>query len=199
VGEGPRAPTWPQRRRRLAQRLRREEDGVSLIELIVTMSMALTILATLLGLWSSAASDETVNAARYQSIDDASRSLERMTREVREATSVVLASSSVLNLRVWKRGLTAASTSVSHDITYDCSDAGSRPGTYACRRTDVTAAGGPALVIDGLASPAVFTTTADEPELKIELSVVVARQTHPIVLRSGASPRNCTGALSSCT
>jgi type II secretory pathway pseudopilin PulG len=198
VGEGPRARTSPQRRR-LTQRLRREEDGVSLIELIVTMSMALTILAALLGLWSSAASDETVNAARYQSIDDASRSLERMTREVREAISVVPASSSVVSLRVWKRGLTAASTSVPHDITYDCSGAGSRPSTYACRRTDVTAAGGSALVIDGLASPAVFATTAGEPELKIELSLVVASQANPIVVRGGASPRNCTGALSSCT
>lgn len=173
---------------------------MSLIELVVTMSMALTILAALLGLWSSAASDETVNAARYQnqSIDDASRSLERMTREVREAISVVPASTSVVNLRVWKRGLTAASTSVPHDITYDCSGAGSRPSTYACRRTDVTAASGPALVIDGLASPSVFTTTAGQPALKIELAVVVASQSHPIVLRSGASPRNCPGALS-CT
>jgi type II secretory pathway pseudopilin PulG len=199
VGNGPRARTPAHRCRRLAQRLRREEDGVSLIELVVTMSMALTILAALLGLWSSAASDETVNAARYQSIDDASRSLERMTREVREAISVVPASSSVVNLRVWKRGLTAASTSVPHDITYDCSGAGSRPSTYACRRTDVTAASGPALVIDGLASRSVFTTMAGQPALKIELSVVVASQSHPIVLRSGASPRNCPGALSSCT
>lgn len=172
---------------------------MSLIELIVTMSMALTILAALLGLWSSAARDETVNAARYQSIDDASRSLERMTREVREATSVVPASASVVDLRVWKRGLAAASTSVPHDIRYDCSGAGSSPSTYACRRTDLTAADGPALVIDDLASPSVFTSTADQPELKIELAVLVGSQTHPIVLRSGASPRNCAGALSTCT
>lgn len=171
---------------------------MSLIELIVTMSMALTILAALLGLWSSAASDETVNAARYQSIDDASRSLDRMTREVREAITVVPASSSVVSLRLWRRGLTAASTSVPHDITYDCSGAGSRASTYACRRTDVTTASEPALVIDGLASPAVFTNTAGQAALKIQLSVVVASQAHPIVLRSGASPRNCTGALSSC-
>ncbi|MDX6718603.1 MAG: hypothetical protein QOJ63_857 [Solirubrobacteraceae bacterium] len=172
---------------------------MSLIELVVTMSMALTMLAALLGLWSSAASDETVNAARYQTIDDASRSLERMTREVREAISVVPASTSVVNLKVWKRGLTAASASLTHDISYDCSGAGSRPSTYACRRNDTTAGSGPRLVIDGLASPAVFSNLAGEPALKIALAVVVANQGRPIVLRSGASPRNCHGALSSCT
>lgn len=169
---------------------------MSLIELIVTMSMALVILAALLVLWSSAARNETVNAARYESIDDASRTLERMTREVREATAVT-PTPSVLTLSVWKRGLAATDASALHQITYDCSRAGSRAGTFACTRKDLMT-GAEETVVDALSSSSVFSAVAGQPNLEISLSMVVSNQDNPIVVSGGASPRNCTGALSSC-
>jgi len=196
VSDDPRTRTSRSPRGWLARRLRAQEDGFSLIEMIVTMSMSLVILAALLVLWSSTARNETVNAARYESIDDASRTLERMTREVREATTVSQTASKV-TLTVLKRGLAVTDVSAPHAIEYDCSGAGSRAGTFACTRTDHTT-GATAIVLDALTTSSVFSNVAGQPNLKISLSLVVSNQDNPIVVSGGASPRNCTGALSSC-
>lgn len=198
MNDDPRARRQPLSPPRLLRRLRAGEGGQSLIEMIVTMSIALTILAALLMLWTSAASDETVNAARYESIDDASRSLERMTREVRESVTVTPTSASVLNLKLWKRGLAAADTSALHQVEYDCARAGAVAGTFQCQRTDLTT-GATELVLDGLSTSSVFSNAAGAPNLQIRLSLRVTSQNNPIVVSGGASPRNCTGALTSCS
>lgn len=183
--------------RGVALRLR-SEDGFTLVELLTVLTMSGLILGALLALWSGAASRETANAARFQSLDDARNGLERLTREVREAVAVTGVTGSVVHLKVWKRDLAGATPSVLHEIVYDCSAAGSKAGTFACQRTDVTAGTAPTQLLDGISSSSVFETTAGQPELQFEFKVAVPKATNPIVLRGAASPRNCEGALSTC-
>ncbi len=177
----------------------RSEDGFTLIELLVTMTVSLTILAAVLSVWSGAAANEKRNAERYDSLDVARTALERMTREVREAVAVTGVTDRAVTLKLWKRDLAGASPSALHVITYDCGAAGAVASSYRCVRTDTTAATPGATVIDRLSSPSVFTTTGGQPNLELRVSVLVSGAPNPIVLHSGASPRNCTGALSGCT
>jgi prepilin-type N-terminal cleavage/methylation domain-containing protein len=177
----------------------RSDDGFSLIELLVTMGVSLAILTAVLALWSGASANEQRNAERFDSVDAARNGLERMTRDVREATAVTGISDRLVTLKLWTRDLAGATPSVLHTITYNCGAGGSVASTYRCLRTD-TSAGSPAVtVVDQLTSPSVFTTVAGQPNLQIRLSVLVADATFPVVMHSGASPRNCIGALSGCT
>jgi type IV pilus assembly protein PilW len=177
----------------------RSEDGFSLIELLVAMTVALVILTAVLTLWSGAAVNERHNADRFDSVDATRNGLERMTRDVREATSVTGVSDRLLTLKLWTRDLAGAGASALHTITYNCGLVGSVASSYRCQRTDTTAGSPAVTVVDRLTSPSVFTTVAGQPNLQISLSVIVREATYPVVMHSGASPRNCIGALSACT
>ncbi len=176
----------------------RSQDGWTLIELLVTMTVSLTILAAVLSVWSGAAANEQRNADRFHSLDTARTALERMTRDVREAVAVTGITDRAVTLKLWTRDHAAATPSALHVVTYDCGLAGGVSSSYRCVRTDTTAGTPGETVIDRLSSPSVFTATAGAPDLGLRLSVLIAGATNPVVLHSGASPRNCTGALSSC-
>jgi Tfp pilus assembly protein PilW len=175
------------------------DGGWTLVELLVTMVMGLVILGALLSVWPVAASDQQRSEARYESIDGARIALERMTRDVRESVAVTGVTASAVHLKLWTRDLPGAGASVLHDVVYDCAAAGSLAGTFACNRSDVTAGTPAVTMVNRLSSSAVFTSTAGQPDLSVNLSVIVAKAVNPVVIRGGASPRNCTGALSACT
>jgi prepilin-type N-terminal cleavage/methylation domain-containing protein len=175
------------------------DAGFSLIELLVAMGVGLVILGGVLSLWSGAAANEGRNAERFDTVDATRNGLERMTRDVREATAVTGVTDRLVTLKLWTRDLAGATPSALHTITYNCGVAGSVASSYRCVRTDTTAGTPAVTVVDRLTSPSVFTTVAGQPNLQMKLSVLVSDATYPVVMHSGASPRNCTGALSACT
>jgi len=177
----------------------RSQDGWTLVELLVTITVSLVILAGVLSLWTGAAANEEHNAQRFKTLDEARTALERMTRDVREAVAVTGVTSQVVTLKLWTRDLAGATPSALHVVAYDCGVPGTIASTYRCVRTDTTASAPAETVIDRLTSPSVFTTTAGKPNLELRLSALIVGASNPIVLHSGASPRNCTGALSACT
>ncbi|MGH2840830.1 MAG: PilW family protein [Solirubrobacteraceae bacterium] len=177
----------------------RSEHGYTLVELLVTMTVSLTILIAVLSLWSGATANEQRNAERADSIEAARTGMERMTRDVREAVAVTGVTDRLMTLKLWTRDLAGASPSALHIVTYNCGVAGSATSSYRCVRTDTTAGTASKTIIDRLTSPSVFTTTAGQPNLELHVSVLVNGAPNPIVMHSGASPRNCTGALSACT
>jgi prepilin-type N-terminal cleavage/methylation domain-containing protein len=171
------------------------EDGWTLIELLVTMVVSLVILAGVLSVWAGAAANENHNAQRYETLDVARTALERMTRDVREAVSVTGITDRLVSLKLWTRDLAGASPSSLHVVTYNCGLSGVVAASYKCVRTDVTAGTLGKTVVDRLSSPSVFTATAGQPNLQLRLSVLIKGAVNPVVLHSGASPRNCVGAL----
>ena len=164
----------------------RSEAGFTLVELLVTMTVALLMLAAILGLWTQAAGHERRNAARHDSLDRAATALERMTREVRQAAVLTLVSDRVLELRTYAV-TPGAATGELRDLRYDCGVPGTEAGTNACRRTDL-GGGDPATVLDGLASPSVFHEAGNGVQIRLAVDVADAR--NPIVIHGGASPRN---------
>lgn len=175
------------------------EDGWTLLELLAAMTVGLVVLAAVLSVWTGAAANERRNAERNDSIEEARNGLERMTRDVRESVAVTGLTDRLVSLKLWTRDLAGTSPSELHVVTYDCGVAGSVASSYRCVRTDTTAGTGPRTVVDRLSSPSVFEPAAGQPQLGLKLSVIVAPGRTPVVMRSGASPRNCSGPLETCT
>lgn len=182
-----------------AARQLRAEEGWTLVELMTVILVSGVVMAALLTLWTGAARREANNAVRFESLDDASRVMERITREVRGAVAVTGVTASAATIKLWTRDALGTAPSVLRTIAYDCAGAGTRAGTFACMRQDTTAGTAAVRVLDGLTSASVFQTTAGQPDLRLSFSMWVPRSAHPIVVQGGASPRNCSGALSSCT
>jgi prepilin-type N-terminal cleavage/methylation domain-containing protein len=78
--------------RRLLARLRREEGGYSLIELLVSMSILGSVMASVSALLVSATNSEMDMNRRFQAQTDARLGLDRVRREVHCAQSVAVTS-----------------------------------------------------------------------------------------------------------
>jgi prepilin-type N-terminal cleavage/methylation domain-containing protein len=141
----------------------RREDGFTLVELLVATSIFLILVGAVGALLVSSKNVTAQDQERTHAIRDAQVGVYRMTRELRQAYSLVQTTSHKIEVHVWEGG-------ADHDVTYDCTGTSSAgPPLGQCVRFESTASGQtPATtVVDRLVNgpgsgrPPVFTYTAD--------------------------------------
>ena len=145
-------------RARVNARLRRQE-GVTLIELLVATGIFLILLGAVLALLSASNKVAAQDQERTHAIRDTQVGVYRMTRELRQAYSIVQNTPHKMEVHVWVAG-------ADHDVTYDCTGTSSAgPPLGQCVRFETTASGQtpPTTVVDRLVNapssgrPPVFT------------------------------------------
>jgi prepilin-type N-terminal cleavage/methylation domain-containing protein len=150
-------------RRFLSARVRRDEAGFTLVELLVAMGLLLVILGAVLALLDTGNNIAVRDQERTHAIRDAQVGLYTMTKELRQAYSIVSSSPYLIEVHVWKNG-------ADHDVTYDCTGTSSAgPPLGQCVRYETTGGGQGAasIVVDrllnnpGSGRPPVFTYTSN--------------------------------------
>jgi prepilin-type N-terminal cleavage/methylation domain-containing protein len=182
----------------LITRLRRDQRGFTLVELLVAMPLALLLVFAALNLYRVAANGQSATGNRSEAVQSARSALERMTRELRQVgppvgvslSPVRFTSSQVMDYTTWTRP--AGGTSVQRNVRYDCSEG-------RCMRSEGPvggALGTPALVVDGVQNLDVFDPRPDVlyPDyVAIKLNVRVKGQSRPITVTDGVALRNAGG------
>jgi type II secretory pathway pseudopilin PulG len=136
----------PSPRHPALRRVRSEESGWTLIELLISSVLLIVILGAVLALLDSANKLAPQDNERALDIREAQTGVYRMTRELRQTYSLVSTTGYKIEAHVWENG-------ADHDVTYDCTGSSSAgPNLGQCVRFEITAGvQGPATtVIDRL-------------------------------------------------
>ena len=106
---------------RRQRRLIQGQGGSTLIELLVAMPIAIVLLGLVVQSLGQAGHDQQDIERRTEMLTDAQIGLERMTRELRQATWVYFRSSSVVDINVRGARRAPARDGVYRLVRYDCS------------------------------------------------------------------------------
>ena len=178
----------PRQKEGLSRRLR-SERGVGLIELLTVLPMVAVVLMGIYALYNVGAKSQQETNNRVRSLIQQQNGLERISREMRQATSVTPVSSQILDAVTWVRP-TAGTASVQRRVRYDCSS-----GT--CNRWEGPAGGaldtGPVPVITDVQNADVFSlepNSVDPTYVVTRVEVDVKDANNPITLDGGFALRN---------
>jgi Tfp pilus assembly protein PilW len=176
----------------------REQRGLLLIELVLAAGLSLVIFSGAVTFFVVASNQTTVTNERVEAYDRLRDGYERFQRDVRQALRVtspqVGPDVGVVDVQMWVGP--DGSAAARHTIRWDCSGAGSLPATRRCTRENVTAGTGAKELVDHLADVKPFTLVpavapATLPGLEVTFTRRMADATHPMVLHSTVTPRNC--------
>lgn len=178
----------PSDKKGLSRRLRCER-GVGLIELLTVLPMLAVVLLGIYALYNVGAKSQQETNNRVRSLIQQQNGLERITREMRQATSVTPVSSQILDAVTWVRPA-AGTASVQRRVRYDCSS-----GT--CNRWEGPSGGsldtGPVPVITDVQNADVFSlepNSVDPTYVVTRVEVRVKDANNPITLDGGFALRN---------
>jgi competence protein ComGC len=120
----------------------REESGWTLIELLVSSALLIVILSAILALLDTANKVVPQDQERAADIREAQVGLYQMTREMRQAYSLVQSSPYLLEAHVYESG-------ADHDVVYDCTgNSSAGPTLGQCVRYESSGGvGGPRTVV----------------------------------------------------
>jgi len=188
--------------KRILSRLRAGEDGVTLVELLVSSMMGVVVMGAVAMLVISAVKDQPRISKQAQNITTARWVLERMTREIRGGialdTSPERLKPNTVSFKAYVRrttcggstALAANTPPITCQVTYTCTTSScsrteSSPGTY----TGVTRQ-----IFSGINSNQVFSwTPSGKPTyLKVTLRLPNPSGTGALTVSNGASLRNAT-------
>jgi Tfp pilus assembly protein PilW len=202
-------------RARLQSRLGRLDDeaGMTLIELLVAMIMGVIVVGGATTMLISAVRAQPQQQEQAQSISTARFELERMTREIRNGTSVTVASANSVSFVARVRRTTCGGTvatsastpSIQCQIIYSCT-------TTSCTRVEravgSTSGGAPTTIVTDIDSSSVFcfvpSANADPTEcaaakggtaptyIGLTLSIPNPRGSGHLTISDGASLRGAT-------
>jgi Tfp pilus assembly protein PilW len=135
----------------------REEDGLTLVELLVAAAMSVVLMAAVTSMVIGAMRAEPEISKRAQSITSARYVLERMTREIRNGIRIDKATATSVSFLTYVRrtscgGSTPSTTSIKCEVTYTCT-------STACSRVeaaDGVYTGTAQTIYNGLGSSEVF-------------------------------------------
>jgi len=178
--------------RRGASALRREERGLTLVELLIATTLGLVVIGAALTMFVSAIHSQPRDTSKVAAIQQARTTADQITRELRQGWETPTASPSQLAIVTYVKAATcggaAASTAIPCRVTYTCS------GT-TCTRVVAQPNGsapGPAVrVASGLSGTNVFSylpSAADPSYVGVSLSVSGSGQ--PFTLADGVTLRN---------
>ena len=176
---------------RLRRRLR-SERGVGLVELLTVMPMIAVVLLGMYALYNVGAKSQQETNNRVRSLIQQQSGLERISREMRQATSITPVSSQIIDGTTWVRP-SGGGASTQRRVRYDCS-------TGTCNRWEGPAGGtlstGPVPVITDVENADVFSlvpNTVDPTYVTTRVEVTVKGANNPIVLDGGFALRNLAG------
>jgi type II secretory pathway component PulJ len=134
------------------------DDGYTLIEVMIVSALFLTVIGIVFSMLVSAQRSEALERGRGQTLDDMTVTMERMTKDLRQATSVVgTPTASHIEIMTYDNG-------VQEDVVYDAS------GAKLTRTTN----GETSLVQNGLVNTQLFTyvpSTTTPQDVQIALVV----------------------------
>ena len=172
----------------------RDEDGFSLIELLVAASLMVVVFGAALALFDTTARIAPKDQERAHAIRDAQVGLHRMTRELRQADAVYAATPTLLDVQLTIGGVPTR-------VVYDCD----RP---RCLRREIVGGTSPAAgqgdvvlerLLNGTPEKPVFRYSPPGalPPQSVEVSVIVPASggrgdghRHKVVLEDGLAFRN---------
>lgn len=173
--------------------LRREERGLTLIELLIAAMLGLVVVGGALTMFVSGIRSEPRTASKVMAIQQARVTVDRITRELRQGLETPTTLSNQLAIVTYVKAATCggvgASTSIPCRVTYTCT-AGSC--TRVVAKPDGTAPGPSVNVATGLASTSVFSyapSAKDPTYVGVALSVT-SDAGDPITLSDGVALRN---------
>ena len=172
----------------LRRRLK-DQSGFTLVELLVAMPIALLVLSLAMLAVATTVRNEQRSREHKEALRDHQIGLERLTRELREATSFRFLTSQLVEFNGWVR---SSGTAVQRKIRYDCTS-----GSYCLRQEGPLngALSGNTRIIDALENPDVFEPQPDfaNPRyIGVVASVRIADGRRLITLRDGVDLRNLT-------
>jgi len=185
------------RARKAVAALRREERGLTLIELLVAASLGLLVVGGAMTMFLSAVRSDPRTAAKVSAIQQARFTVERIARELRQGSEVPASSSSHLEIVTYVKttgcsGGEAGGESIACRVIYDCEG---DTCTRAVAEPDGSGAGAAITVATDLAAAGVFSYEPDEEEpTYVGIELAVANEGgDPIVLSDGVALRNLPG------
>jgi prepilin-type N-terminal cleavage/methylation domain-containing protein len=170
---------------RLPRRRLQDQSGFTLVELLVAMPIALIVLMIAMGAVATALRGELSSRQHSEALRAQQVGLERMTRELREATSFNFLNSRRVEFNAWSRNANGL-----RHIGYDCTS-----GTSCIREEGplVGAFSDSRVIIDDLVNADVFEPEPDfvNPRyVGIVAAVRIAKDRRVITLRDGVELRN---------
>ena len=167
----------------------RDERGVGLIELLTVLPMLAVVLLGIYGLYNVGAKSQQETNNRVRSLMQQQSGMERISREMRQATAITPVSSQIIDATTWVRP-TSGGASVQRRVRYDCSS-----GT--CNRWEGAAGGslttGPVPVITDVINADIFSlepNSVDPTYVVMRVEVQVKNASNPITLDGGFALRN---------
>jgi hypothetical protein len=165
---------------------------MTLTELLVAAPIALILLVATLTLHLASGRQHERTESRVRALVQQRQGLERMTRELRQATSITPSSSVVVETILWLRPA-GGGAAVQRRVRYDCS-------SQTCQRFEGPSGGpltpSPGVVVTDVVNADVFDFQPDlvNPDyVTVTLEVAVKGAPNPISLRDGVALRNLTG------
>lgn len=182
--------------RKAVAALRREERGLTLIELLVATSIGLLVIGGAMAMLIGAVRSEPRTTAKVSAIQQARVTVERVARELRQGLEVPgspTSTSSHLEIVTYVKstgcGGEAGGESIPCRVIYDCEG---EACTRAVAEPDGSDPGAAVTVATSLADPAVFSyaPSAEDPTY-VGVELAVANEGgDPIVLEDGVALRN---------
>jgi Tfp pilus assembly protein PilW len=179
------------RLRKAVAALRREERGITLIELLIAASVGLIVVSGALTMFIGAVRSEPRTAAKVAAIQQARSTVDRITRELRQGLETPTHSPTQLAIVTYVKVATCggapASTSIPCRVTYTC---GSGKCTRVVAQPNGSTPGPAVLVASGLTSSSVFTYSPTTDPTYVGVSFSFSSDGQPITLSDGVALRN---------
>jgi Tfp pilus assembly protein PilW len=178
--------------RRAAAALRRQEGGLTLIELLVASTLGLVVVGAAMTVFIGVIRSEPRTTSKVTAIQQARVTLDRITRELRQGQETTVSTPSELAIVTYVKAASCAggagSTSIPCQVTYICS------GSSCTRQVsdpDGSLAGPVVQVASGLTGSPVFSYLPDEEEpTYIGVSLALETGGAPVTLGDGVALRN---------
>lgn len=177
---------------RWASTLRREESGLTLIELMIAATLGLVVVGAAMTVFVGVIRSEPRTTSKVTAIQEARVTVDRITRELRQGFDTPTTLPGQLAIVTYVKEATcggaAASSSIVCRVTYTCA-------TGVCTRRvsqpDGSAPGPAIRVADGLASTSVFSYLPNQVEpTYVGVTLAFATDGAPVTLGDGVALRN---------
>jgi Tfp pilus assembly protein PilW len=175
----------------------RDERGVTIVEVAITSALLMVVLLAVFNSFDTISKSQAFQADRSIAIDDMRNALNKMTKEIRQATSVTQPASTPSSTLTYVTYVNGVSTTITYTVTGTCT--ATSPTCVLTRKVGTANA---FTVLKRLTSANVFTPTSatDVTGIQwVEIDLSVSPPKSPsttLTLQSKVNLRNRTAALS---